>query len=116
MSRKEIMQKITFVVFGENSWRIWLEQKSDGRWCLYFDAHGLNVQQAKKMLKNVIAIAPCEIELAVIHGFHNGTAIKHMIHNEGRKDLGYRLIRVSSPWNNPGVSNLQIAPRLGSAA
>ena len=113
MSRKESMQNVTFVVFGENKWRIWLEQKSSGKWCLYFDAHGLNVQQAKKMLKNMIAVLPVSIEMTVIHGFHGGTAIRDMIRSE---NLGYRLQGVYSPWYNPGVSNLQIAAMRGCAA
>lgn len=119
MSQREIMNKVAFVVFGENSWRVRLEATEGGRWRLYFDAHGLSVQQARKVLKNIINACPCEIEIVLIHGYRHGTALKSMVREgEGHngKGLSYRLQSVSSPWYNPGISSLRITAMRGCAA
>ena len=113
MSRKEIMNKVGFVVFGKDAEKVWLKQTDDGKWCLFFDAHGLTVPEAKKILKNIIAILPISITLVFIHGYHSGTALKSMVRSE---NFGYRLQGISTPWYNPGESHLQIAAMRGYVA
>jgi len=115
MSKSELIRKINFVVFGENSWRLArLELSPDSRWRVVIDVHGLSVPEARKMLKNLIAVLPVGIELIVIHGFNHGTALKQLVHSEEMKS--YRVLGVSSPETNPGISTLQIAAMRGCAA
>ena len=114
MSRREMLNNIYFVVFGENSGRLArLEQLPDGKWSIVIDVHGLTVQEAKKMLKNLINILRIGVQIVVIHGYHGGTAIRDMIRTD---DFGYRLQSISSPLANPGVSVLQVAAMRGCAA
>lgn len=115
MSRTDMMQKLTFVVFGENSWRLaQLELSPDNRWRVVIDVHGLSVREAKKMLKNLIAVLPVGIELIVIHGYNHGTALKQLIRSEEMSS--YRVLSVSSPAANPGISTMQISAMRGRAA
>lgn len=115
MSGKEIMEKLSFVIFGDNAWRASLEKEGD-TWHISYDTHGMNVKQARQTLKNIIALAPCEMDLSVIHGYNGGTAIKEMIWNN-KESLGYRLDRsnMTSPSYNPGITNAHIMKAVWNA-
>ena len=47
------------------------------------DIHGMTTFNAKKRLERVVASAPSNTELTVIHGYHGGQILQNMV----RKDL-----------------------------
>ena len=108
MKSSDIMDRMSFVIFGEDTWRATYRQDGDSIH-MYYDTHGMNVNRAKRTLKNIIALAPCEMDLSVIHGYRGGTAIKDMIW-DSRCNLGGRLDRehMTVPAHNPGITNAHI--------
>lgn len=70
------------------------------------DVHGMNCRQAKRFLKNVIALFNGKLIMEVIHGYNNGHAIKDMIRHDQISD---RIIRTEPVDWNPGMTRLVLA-------
>ena len=70
------------------------------------DLHKLSTKQAKRLLKNIIALEEGCSKLRAIHGYNHGTAIRTMI----MSDLLSPKIRSKEiDRNNPGLTNIELA-------
>lgn len=106
MSSEEMKRKLGFVVMNEGEWRIKVDD-SEGECHVIYDAHGRDVRQANREIRNLIAAIRGDARLSVIHGFNHGTAIKQMVTSF---NFGWRVTNVSSPSWNPGMTDLILKP------
>ena len=68
------------------------------------DLHGLRQEEAIKVIDKAIAVAgPATYQLQLIHGYHRGTNLRTMIHEEYRYDP--QVLRIV-PGDNPGITVL----------
>lgn len=67
------------------------------------DIHGMDRYQAKRFLKNLIAINREPFNLNVIHGYNHGTVLKDMIQSENLSD---RVYHKQSFSDNLGMTEL----------
>ena len=107
MSWDQMMKRFEFLVFGENKWRARLSYDKSGNPRIFFDAHGMTVREAKRAVENIVRIfylTPIHIE--VVHGFHNGTAIRDMLASE---NFNNRLLYRNIPSRNPGITIMNMA-------
>ena len=67
------------------------------------DIHNHTVFDAKQKLQLAVKIAPSDIkEIVVIHGYHNGTALRDMVRNDFRsKRIARKYLSL-----NPGITSL----------
>ena len=101
-----LQDRMDFVVFGENSWRLKLRQYQWREPDITYNAHGQTVPEARRTIRNIINICRSPLHLVIIHGFNRGTAIKEMLAEE---DFSDRLISRFSPDGNPGATIMNIA-------
>ena len=86
--------------------RIAEEIKNNGQREISVDLHELTVNQARKLVKNIIAIDREGCTLRVIHGYNRGTAIRSMVNNDlASPKIAERHICK----NNPGQTILTIS-------
>ncbi len=98
-------QRMAFVVYGENRWRMTIRILVRGSPEITYDAHGQSVAEAKRTIHNIVNIAMVPIHLTVIHGFNHGCAIKNMLAAENFDNLKERYC----PEYNPGETVLFIS-------
>ena len=68
------------------------------------DLHGLRQEEAIKVIDKAIAAAvPTTYQLQLIHGYHRGTSLRSMIHDEYR--WHEKVLRIM-PGDNPGITVL----------
>ena len=104
MNYNELKQNLTFVIYGDDRWRISIAD-SKGRPSICYDAHGQTVKAAKRNIHNIIAMARGGLELCVIHGYNGGTAIRNMLQNEM---LSSRVTSKICPSHNPGRTWIEV--------
>ncbi len=105
MGREQIMQRMTFIMYGEDICRVNISEESDGTKTIMVDLHGLNRKSAAKMISNIIAMFMFPFNLVLIHGYNHGTVLKEYI----AYDLNNpRITKKSTPYNNPGITYLTI--------
>lgn len=73
---------------------------------LSVDLHKLSVRDARRLVRNIIAISRDSMDLEVIHGYHHGTAIKEMLHTE---KLSNRISGMEGVKGNLGRTILHVA-------
>lgn len=101
------MSNINFLLRGEKSKRVEVNESEDGRVCIDLDLHGLSRNEGKVLVKNVININKGEeFVINAIHGYNHGTVLKQMIMEE---KWSSRVIARESPAWNPGQTFLTIA-------
>ncbi len=106
MSNEALLSRISFVVFGDDCWRVKIDFKVVGSPEIIYDAHGQTVLEARRTIRNIANIVMAPITLIVIHGYRHGTAIKEMLAEE---NFSGRLICRYSPEFNPGETFMEIA-------
>ena len=67
------------------------------------DIHGMDRYQAKRFLKNIIALNREPFNLNIIHGYNHGTVLKEMIQKE---TLSNRVYKKHSFAENMGMTEL----------
>ena len=108
MSNEALQQKLEFVVYGGNEWRLdSCAVDGEGIPKVRVDVHGLTVGEAKVFVLNVVNVVRETVALEVIHGFHRGTAIRDMLASE---NFGGRLEERYCSARNPGLTHMRIAP------
>lgn len=70
------------------------------------DLHQMTVRDAKRLLKNIIAIDRNCSGLHVIHGYKHGTSIKSMIFNDLESP---RIIKKATRKDNPGFTDIALS-------
>ena len=106
MSHDQVRYRLGFILYGEDAWRGSVRRSASGAPYIIFDAHGLTVKEARKLIEDIARIYLVPISLEIIHGFHHSTGIKDMLTEETFND---RLISRAVPDHNPGVTIFQIA-------
>lgn len=106
MEYEELLNRLSFVVYGDNKWRLTVSQQKDTVPEITCDVHGLSVPEARRMIRNIINITRVPIYLIVIHGYNHGTAIKDMLAQE---DVADRIVNRFCPESNPGEIVMNIA-------
>lgn len=106
MKREDILERMSFVMYGEQLRRVMVYDNENNDMVIRVDTHGMCKESAQKALNNIIAIVRSPFILDVIHGYNGGTAIKQMV----QKDLkSPKIVGRRSPLKNPGETLLQIA-------
>ena len=68
------------------------------------DLHGLMQADARRAIDRALAKAgPYTYQLRLVHGYHRGTSLRDMIHQEYR--WHDRVVRIM-PGDNPGITIL----------
>ena len=106
MEFEELLNRLSFVVYGDNKWRLTARQQKDTVPEITCDVHGLSVLEARRMIRNIINITRVPVHLIVIHGYTHGTAIKDMLAQENVAD---RIVNRFCPESNPGETVMNIA-------
>ncbi len=104
MGYDQMMQKMTFVMFGDDLWRVKISHEEDGTPIVCVDLHQMSCKEARRALNNIIALYKFEFKLDVIHGYNHGTAIRDMI----RGDFNNRRIKRMFFPHNQGRTVLEI--------
>lgn len=101
------MNKNINILFSEEELsRVKTRNEKDGKEVVTVDVHGMTVKNAKRFLKNLIALNPESFNMNVIHGFNNGCSIRNMLRNNF---LSERITQVNDVFYNEGMTTLQIA-------
>lgn len=82
MEYKTAMEKMTFLMCGDDLCRIRTEQDEDGIIKVIIDLHGMSKKNAIRMITNIMVLFRFKFRLEVVHGYNHGTAIKEYIYNE----------------------------------
>ena len=106
MNYKSVVDRMDFVVYGENHWRLKITDYNRTQVKIRYDAHAQSVSDAQRTIRNIVNISRFPISLTVIHGFNHGTAIKDMLANE---QFTGRLTTRYCPVYNPGETIMLFA-------
>ena len=106
MEYKKAMEKMTFLMCRDDLCRIRTEEDEDGIIKVIIDLHGMSKKNAIRMITNIMVLFRFKFRLEVVHGYNHGTVIKEYIYNEL---ISNRIISKTSPFYNPGVTDLMIA-------
>lgn len=112
MNYQKIQENLSFVVYGDDAWRVGF-RFCEGVLQIRLDVHGLTVADAKKMVSQVIAVTPYAAQICVVHGYHNGTGIRTMLRLER---LSSRVYHLWTPGYNPGITWMCFYDRAGLCA
>ena len=63
MNHDDIINKLDFVVYGENNWRVKVLPSKDGELRIQYDTHGQTVAEATKVIRNLVNLARVPIWL-----------------------------------------------------
>lgn len=105
MGYEQMMQKITFIMYGEDVWRANISRDENGTPVVRIDLHYMTVKEARRAINNIIAMYNFNFKLDVIHGYNHGTAIRDMI----RSDLNNKRVSNMIYPHNQGETILEIA-------
>ena len=73
---------------------------------IFVDLHNLRVYEVKRLLNNSIALNRDGANLAMIHGYNRGTALKKYIYEYEHE----RILDKKIPRNNPGITYITVEP------
>lgn len=102
---EELLNKLNFVVFGKDKWRLTTAIDGKGVLSVFYNAHGQTVQEAQRTIRNIINLSRVPFKLTIIHGYNHGTAIKEMLEKEnfnGKVSIKYH------PCHNNGVTIFRV--------
>lgn len=102
---KRIVDRFSYVFTKDEMERISCEDKN-GVLSMTVDVHGMAALEAKRFIKNIIALIRVAFRLIVIHGYHRGTAILQMLHTDFSDP---KLISIDAVNGNEGRTLLSIA-------
>ena len=105
MHNDALLFRLKFVCYGDNYRRLTIKFHSHDDPEITFDAHGLTVQDAKRVIRNIINISQMPIHPNVIHGFNHGTGIKDMLENDM---ISGKISSKCCPDGNPGMTLINV--------
>ena len=106
MDNEDIIRKLRFIIYGDNAWRVQARKDKHGKFYVLYDAHGQSVAEAKRNIRNIVNVVMIPIRIKIVHGFHNGTAIKDML---SEMDFGDKIACIYSPKMNKGETILRLS-------
>ena len=101
MSYDQLVDRVHFMVYGDDAWRASIVKGADGTPEICYDVHGMTAKKAVQSLEDLVKVCRSPMVLEVIHGFNHGTAIKDSLNSVSFDD---RIVNKYSPENNPGVT------------
>lgn len=108
MNRKErIWEKLGTVLSEEDMKRLWITGLSKEKFKIIADVHGMKRFEAKRFLRNIIALIREAFLLMVIHGYNHGTVLKEL--TRSMLDNAYRVDGFEGVEGNPGCTMLDVA-------
>ncbi len=106
MSKKAVMERLSFYIPKNNTLRLKVSYDPTGQMQIRIDVHGYTVSNTRILIKNIIGLLQnVTFTLGVVHGYHHGDSIKHMIHEE---ELSKRITNRWVSKENPGISYLLV--------
>lgn len=106
MSRKEVMNRLNFVLWGDDYERFSVNAGPDGCPVITVDLHHKKTSESKKIINNIIKLIMVPFQLDVIHGYNHGTSILCMIRNDF---FNPRVRRIEGDPVNNGITHLYVA-------
>lgn len=106
MSKEQIENNMRFLMYGETTGRIKVEETYEGLPIIKVDLHGMNRNSACRFISNIIKINRFPFLLDIIHGYNHGTVLKEMIIHEF---FSTRVANKECPSWNPGETLMKIA-------
>ncbi len=106
MAAEQIMERMTFILNGDDLHRVHVQRDNEGNIILVIDVHEMKVAEAKKILNHIIIMYRFPFKLRVVHGYNHGTAIKDMIAEQLDNK---RIISKEVEVYNPGITTIQLA-------
>ena len=100
-----IMERMTFIMRGDELRRVKVRYNEYGEVMIVVDLHGMSCMEAKMVINNIIRMYGFSFTLDLIHGSNHGTAIKKLINQEIKNA---RIIRKYCNSWNPGETFLYI--------
>ncbi len=104
MELKEMLDRMTFILSGENLNRV--EIKNGEKPQIILDLHGMNRKSARRVVKSIIAMYRFAFSFVIIHGYNHGTALKEMLSDSFDNP---RIMSKKTPNYNPGLTCFEIA-------
>ena len=103
---KQIYDRVTFILYGEDIWRVAVNVDDDGVIVVTVDLHGKKCAEALRIIKQIITLIQVPFIFDIIHGYNNGTAIKDLIWNQ----VEHKRVKEKfcNAWN-PGETFLRVA-------
>lgn len=101
-----LTDRLKMVFTDEEMARLAVCQNESGEPQITVDVHGMRCNQARRYLNNIINITLQSFQLRIIHGYHNGTAIKNMLASDFSNS---RIISNEVDRFNPGRTILQLS-------
>ena len=105
MEREQIMERMTFIMYGDDLCRVNINEDKKGIKTIIVDLHGFDRKRTAKMISNIIAMFMFPFNLVLIHGYNHGTVLKEYIAYELNNP---RIAKKTSPYYNPGITYLTI--------
>lgn len=106
MNPSKLQDKLSFIFFGEDSWRLRVTQTDESSIpAILIDVHGMKAREAERTLWNVINIVREPLCMTVVHGYRHGTVIKDVL---AKETFAGRLKSRYCPKDNPGLTVLRI--------
>lgn len=99
------IMKLNTVIFSEEELSRIRERTDNGQITLTVNLHGMSTKNARRFLKNLIALNAGTFNINVIHGFNHGCSIKEMLRNSF---ISSRIIGVDDVLYNEGMTVLKI--------
>ena len=81
MKGEKIMTKNMEMIFTKEEMARITEEIRNQVNTITVDLHGLRVDEARRFLRNILALNREECDIQIIHGYHGGTALKEMVRN-----------------------------------
>ena len=98
-------EKMMYLFSKEEIARVKDTVRMNGKHLVTVDMHGLRAKEAKRFLKNLIAVNKDGCEMCVIHGYKHGTAIRDIVNHD---NFGKRVVGRFPVKNNPGRTRLML--------
>lgn len=104
MEFEQLMQKMDFLLYGSNLWRVKISHEEDGTPIIEINLHEMNRKEVLELITNILAWYRFNFILNLIHGYNHGTAIRDMIRTEIHNK---RIIGMTCP-RNKGLTIIEI--------
>lgn len=104
MTERKMRERMRMVFTDEQIRRVVVQDKNQTV-NLIADVHGMGCQEATMFVKNLVALFTESFKLTVVHGYHNGTAIRDTIR---KTDISPKVTRVHWTGYNDGVTEFNI--------
>lgn len=88
--------------------RIHFQDLSETDMKVIADVHGMKRVEARRFIRNIIAVVRDAFFLLVIHGYNRGTALRDMI--RGGMLQSPRISEIMEVDRNPGATMLAVGP------